>query len=303
MTELEVAGRLVPVSSLDRVLWPLTGMTKADLARYYLSVASVLLPHLVDRPLTLRRFPEGVGGPQFFQTRTPPHPPWLRTATLSYPRTGKTFEAPVIDDLAGLVWAVNLSAIELHPFLGTVTDLAAPTAMVLDLDPGAPAGLREVATVALLLRAELEAIGLTGYPKSSGGKGIHVYVPARDADYGQTKALARSLAAGLSAERPDLVVNRMTKNLRVGRVLVDWSQNDPGKSTVAPWSLRGHPVPTVSEPVTWREVEQAAAHGQRLPDALADVGRRLDEHGDLFAPVLTQGQPLAEALARLRPTG
>jgi bifunctional non-homologous end joining protein LigD len=181
VTELEVEGRRVPVSSLERVLWPLTGMTKADLAGYYLWVAPVLLPHLVSRPLTLHRFPEGVDGPHFFQTRTPAHPPWLRTATLSYPRTGKTFEAPVIDDLAGLVWAVNLSAIELHPFLATVDDLASPTAMVLDLDPGAPAGLRAAAAVAVLLRAELDRLDLVGYPKTSGGKGIHVYVPVTDA--------------------------------------------------------------------------------------------------------------------------
>lgn len=294
VVSVEVAGRVLQVSSLDRVLWPRTGTTKAQLLEYYLSVAPVLLPHLVDRPLTLHRYPEGVGGPHFFQTRTPPHPDWLRTVTLSYPRTGKTFDTPVIDDLAGLVWAVNLTTLELHPFLGTVAALDAPTAMVLDLDPGPPAAMLQACAVALLLRAALDRRGLASYPKTSGGKGLHVYVPVQDATYQATKALARSLARELATRHPDLVVDRMTKALRTGRVLVDWSQNDPGKSTVAPWSARGSAVPTVSAPVTWREVERAVAGGDpsALGVTLADVARRLDQHGDLFAAVLAGGQHL-----------
>jgi bifunctional non-homologous end joining protein LigD len=292
-TTVEVAGRRLQVSSLDRVLWPATGTTKAELLQHYLAVAPLLLPHLAGRPLTLHRYPQGVGGPHFFQTRTPPHPPWLRTATLSYPRTGKTFEAPVIDDLAGLVWAVNLTAVELHPFLSRLPDLAGPTALVLDLDPGAPAGLLEACRVALLLRAELHALGLVSWPKTSGGKGLHVYVPVTGATYEQTKSLARRLAGRLAEMHPDLVVERMTKALRAGKVLVDWSQNDAGKSTVAPWSVRGQPVPTVSMPVSWDEVEeavrlQAVAH---LVFDLADVPGPA-AHGDAFAPVLAGGQAL-----------
>jgi bifunctional non-homologous end joining protein LigD len=291
---VEVAGRRLQLSSLDRVLWPQTGTTKAELLEHYLAVAPLLLPHVAGRPITLHRFPEGVGGPHFFQTRTPPHPEWLRTVTLSYPRTGKTFEAAVIDDLAGLVWAVNLTTVELHPFLGTVDDLAAPTALVLDLDPGPPAGLLEAAGVALLLRAELRLLGLTAYPKTSGGKGIHLHVPVLDATYDQTKTLARRLARELTQRRPELVVDRMTKSLRPGKVLIDWSQNDPGKSTVAPWSARGYAHPTVSVPVTWNEVEQAVrdADPRSLRVLLADVPTRVAEHGDPFALVLTCPQRL-----------
>ena len=294
-TTVEVAGRRLQVSSLDRVLWPATGTTKAELLQHYLAVAPLLLPHLAGRPLTLHRYPQGTAGPHFFQTRTPPHPPWLRTATLSYPRTGKTFEAPVVDDLAGLVWAVNLTTVELHPFLSRLPDLARPTALVLDLDPGAPAGLLEACRVALLLRAELDALGLLSWPKTSGGKGLHVYVPVVGASYAQTKSLARRLAHDLAQAHPDLVVERMTKAVRGGKVLVDWSQNDPGKSTVAPWSVRGQPVPTVSMPVAWDEVEdavrrQTAAH---LVFGLADVLARAAQ-GDAFEPVLTGGQTLPE---------
>lgn len=291
---VEVSGRTLQVSSLDRVLWPRTGTTKAELLEYYLSVAPVLLPHLADRPVTLHRFPDGVDGPHFFQTRTPPHPDWIRTVTLSYPRTGKTFEAPVVDDPPSLVWAVNLTTLEFHPFLGTVARLDAPTAMVLDLDPGLPAGMLQACEVALLLRAELDRRGLASYPKTSGGKGLHVFVPVQDATYDATKGLARALAAALAARRHELVVDRMTKALRTGRVLVDWSQNDPGKSTVAPWSARGFATPTVSAPVTWREVERAVERGDPRPLVvlLGDVPRRLDEHGDLFAPVLGGEQTL-----------
>jgi bifunctional non-homologous end joining protein LigD len=291
---VEVDGRQLQVSSLDRVLWPATGTTKAELLEHYLAVAPQLLPHLIDRPLTLHRFPQGVGGPHFFQTRTPPHPPWLRTVTLSYPRTGKTFEAPVVDDTAGLVWAVNLTTIEFHPFLGTTEHLDAPSVMVLDLDPGPPAGLLEACRVGLLLRAELDTLDVVSYPKTSGGKGLHVYVPVRGVTYERTKALARQLAGVLAARHPDLVVDRMTKSLRVGKVLVDWSQNDAGKSTVAPWSVRGQPFPTVSMPIVWEEVEEAvsARDPRRLTFTMTDVPHRVAEQGDLFAPVLTSGRAL-----------
>lgn len=291
---VDVDGRLVAVSSLDRVLWPATGTTKAELLEHYLRVAPVLLPHLRDRPVTLHRFPTGVTGRHFFQTRTPPHPEWLRTVTLTYERTGKTFDAPVIDDLAGLVWAVNLTSVELHPFLGTTQALARPTALVLDLDPGPPAGMLQACEVGLLLRDELAALGLVAYPKTSGGKGLHVYVPVRGVTYDDTKLLARRLAQALAQRRPDLVVDRMTKALRAGRVLVDWSQNDAGKSTVAPWSARGHALPTVSVPVAWAEVEDAVTSRDPRPllFLLTDVPRRIAEHGDLFTPVLAQPQQL-----------
>jgi bifunctional non-homologous end joining protein LigD len=293
---VEVDGRELALSSLDRVLWPRTGTTKAELLDYYLSVAPVLLPHLRDRPVTLHRYPSGVGGPHFFQTRTPPRPGWVRTVTLAYPRTGKVFDAPVLDDTAALVWALNLTTLEFHPFLGTTQALDVPTAMVLDLDPGPPAGTVHACAVALMLRTELEQLGLESYPKSSGGKGVHVYVPLAEATYTATKKLARELARALATRHPDVVVDKMAKSLRTGRVLVDWSQNDPGKSTVAAWSTRGGPTPTVSAPVRWRDVERVVANDDASPLHLGldDARRHLEENGDLFSPVLTPRQRLRQ---------
>jgi bifunctional non-homologous end joining protein LigD len=283
---VDVEGRVVHVSSLERVLWPQTGTTKAHLLEYYLQVAPLLLPHLADRPVTLHRYPTGVTGKHFFQTRTPPHPEWVRTVTLSYERTGKTFEAPVVDDLASLVWAVNLTTIEFHPFLARTGSLDRPTALVLDLDPGLPATIVRACEVGLLLRAELEARGLAAYPKTSGGKGLHLFAPM-SGTYDETKAIARELARELAARVPDLVVDRMTKSLRTGRVLVDWSQNDPGKSTVAPWSVRGLSIPTVSAPVTWDEVEAVvlSRDPRTLLFGLDAIPSRIEAYGDLFAPL------------------
>ncbi len=280
----EVAGRAVRLSSLDRVMWP-SGTTKGEVVDYYVHVGDVLLPHLAGRPLTLHRFPGGVTGPHFYQTRCPPHPAWLRTATLSYPRTGKTFEAPVIDDLAGLVWAANLATVEVHPFLGRLPDLGAPTHVVIDLDPGPPAGILDACRVALRVRELLDEAQLTGVPKTTGGKGMHVFVPlGPGATYDATKAWARALARTLAADDPAGVVDVMTRARRAGRVFVDWSQNDAGKSTVAPYSPRaGGAEPAASVPVTWREVEEAVRSGtaRGLPRLLRDVPPRLAELGDL----------------------
>jgi bifunctional non-homologous end joining protein LigD len=292
---VRVGDRDVAVSSLDRVLYPLAGTTKAEVIDYYVRVAPVLLPHLAGRPATLHRFPEGVGGPHFFQTRVPPHPPWVRTAAMHYDRTGKRFESPVVDDLPSLVWAANLSTLEIHPFLGRAERQEVPLVMVFDLDPGPPAGLREAAAVALRIRDLLAAAGLAAWPKSSGAKGVHVYVPLNtDVTYAATKAYAKVVAAALARETPDLVVDRMTRSLRPGKVLVDWSQNDRGKSTVAPYSPRALRAPTVSLPVTWDEVAAVAAGGDVAllvhgPEAAL---ARVAEHGDLFAPVLTTRQSL-----------
>lgn len=273
---LDAGGRRVPVSSLDRVLYPRTGFTKADLIVYYLAVAGALLPYLRGRPLTLHRYPEGMAGPHFFQTRCPPHPPWLRTARLSYPRTGKSFDSPVIDDVAGLVWAGNLAAVELHPFLGRLPGLDRPTDMVFDLDPGAPAGLAQACAVALRVRELLDRAGLAGRPKVSGGKGVHVHAPLpAPAAYAETKAFARGAARTLARQTPDAVVDAMPRQRRAGRVFVDWSQNDPGKSTVAPYSLRGGPVPRVAAPVSWAEIEDAAAGRAALVFSPGDALARL----------------------------
>jgi bifunctional non-homologous end joining protein LigD len=285
---VRVEDRDVNVSSLDRVLYPLTGTTKAEVIDYYVRVAAVLLPHVQGRPVTLHRFPEGVGGPHFFQTRVPPHPEWVRTARMAFERSGKTFDAPVIDDLPSLVWAANLSTIEVHPFLGLAESQEQPRVMVFDLDPGAPAGLREACAVALRVHDFLDRDGLASFAKTSGAKGIHVYVPVGGVTYDTTKAYAKRVATALARETPDLVVDRMTRSLRPGKVLVDWSQNDMGKSTVAPYSLRALRVPTVSMPVPWEDVERGD-----VDDLVYDPARALatvEREGDRFASVLSKVQ-------------
>jgi bifunctional non-homologous end joining protein LigD len=239
--------------------------------------------------VTLHRFPEGVGGPHFFQTRCPPHPDWVRTTTLSYERTGKTFESAVLDDAPSLVWAANLAAIEIHPFLSCAESFAEPTWLVIDLDPGAPAGLVDAADVALLARERLAVAGLSPVVKTSGGKGMHVYARLPSgATYDDSKRLARTLAQSLAESMPERVVTTMARSRRPGRVLVDWSQNDAGKSTVAPYSLRGFSRPTVSTPVDWAEVEEVARSrdATQLCFTPADVLERVTEYGDLFAGAL-----------------
>ena len=283
------------MSSLDRVLWPEIGFTKAHMLDYYLRVAPVLLPHVEGRPLTLHRFPEGVGGPHFFQTRTPPHPDWLRVQAMHTFTSGKHVEAPVIDDLRGLVWAVHLTTIELHPFLARADRLERPDRVVFDLDPGAPAELLDACRVALSLREGLDGLGLRSHPKTSGAKGLHVHVPIEPVHpWAATKAFARAVAGLLTRGDPDRVVDRMPKAARAGRVFVDWSQNDPGKSTVAPYSLRGLALPTVATPVSWEEVEAAVDAGSADglwfgPD---DVLDRVEGLGDLMAPALEATQRL-----------
>ncbi len=294
--EVEVAGRVLKLSRLDRVLWPGTGLTKGWLVTYYARVAPVLLPHLGGHPVTLHRFPEGIGGEHFYQTRVPPHPEWLRTVTMRPPRTGKVFDVAVLDDVAGLVWASNLSTIELHPYLGRAEALEEPRFVVFDLDPGAGAGVLHCCQVALWLRAVLGDLGLEAFPKTSGVKGLHVYVPLNGGHtYEETKAFARALAALLAKAHPDHVVDTMARARRAGKVLVDWSQNDAGKSTVAPYSLRGLSLPTASVPLAWDEVESALLSGdpRSLTFLAEDALRRIDRHGDPFAPVATLEQRLS----------
>jgi bifunctional non-homologous end joining protein LigD len=291
---MAVGDRSVRVSSLERVLFPHAPFTKGDLIAYYLDVADVLLPHVRGRPLTLHRYPDGVDGRHFYQTRCPPHPAWIRTVVMHFPRTRKTFEAPVVDDAAGLVWAGNLATVELHPFLGSVDDLDRPLGLVFDLDPGRPAGLTDACAVALDLSGMLADVGLRSWPKTSGMKGLHVHVPLNTAvTYDETKSFARSLAAVLAHRNPDRVVDRMTRTIRAGKVFVDWSQNDAGKSTVAPYSLRGLRAPSAAMPLTWDEVRLwAAGVGRYAVFGPAEVRARLDQHGDLLAPLSTVRQRL-----------
>ena len=258
MTEVEVDGRRVVLSNLDKVLWPRLGLTKGWLIEYYTRVAPLLLPHLRDRPVTLHRFPDGVDGVHWYETRAPAHPPWVRTVTFDMRRSGKVFPVCVLDDLASLVWAAQLGTVELHPYLGTADALDRPTAAVFDLDPGPGTTVIDCCAVALRIRQVLDDLGLAAWPKTSGWTGLHVCVPLEDdVGFDETKALARSVADLLERERPDAVTSVMTRSKRTGKVFVDWSQNDAGKSTVAPYSLRGLPYPTVSMPISWKTVEEA----------------------------------------------
>ena len=294
---LDVEGRPVRLTNLAKVLWPARGIPKATLIDYYVRVAPVLLPHIAGHPLTLHRFPDGVDGPHWYETRAPAHPEWVRTHPMGF-RSGKDVRAPVVDDLPSLVWAANAGAIELHPFLAPAQDLDHPTGMVFDLDPGDGVDVATVCLVALAIRSLLVDAGLDPLVKVSGVKGLHVWVPLASgagASYAETKAFARAVAARLRAAAPERVTDRMVKAERRGRVFIDWSQNDPGKSTVAPYSLRGLVLPTVSLPVTWDEVEAVAtgaAPTSSLVFVLDEVDQRLGDVGDLWSRDAHPGQAL-----------
>ncbi len=294
--EVAVEGRSLSLSNLDKVLYPLDRFTKADVIDYYVRVSPVLLPHLRGRPITTRVFPEGVRGLSFFEKNCPAwRPDWVRTEPVWSESGRRTISFCLIDDLPTLVWAANLAKLELHPSLSVVPRLDRPTVVVFDLDPGLPAGLVECARVALLVRLTLDGLGLASFPKTTGSKGLQVYVPLHtEVDYGRTKSFARAIAVGLEATEPRLVVSRMAKSLRAGKVFVDWSQNDAHKTTVAVYSLRARERPTASTPVTWEEVERCAR--RRDPRALeftaAETLSRVERHGDLFAPVLSLRQRL-----------
>ena len=293
--EVELDGRILRLSSLDKVLWPEAGFSKADMIDFYARVAPALLPQIAGRPLTLRRFPEGVDGLNWYQTQCPRgHPSWVRTQPLPN-RKGGVHRFCLVNDLPSLVWAANLGSIELHPLLAYGERPDEPAAVVFDLDPGAPADVVDCCRVAISIRDVLDHLGLASFPKTSGSVRLHVYVPLNSShSYGATKAFVRALARRLAAEHPNLVVDNARRSLRRGKVLVDWLQNSPTRSTVAAYSLRAVPWPTVSTPVSWDEVEGALAAGR--PELLtfepADVLRRLDRLGDLFRPVLELEQTL-----------
>lgn len=275
------------------MLWPVAGWTKGEAIDYYARVAETLLPHLRGRPLTLVRFPNGVDAQRFYEKRAPKGAPdWVKTARVGFDRAGE-IDFVVCDERATLVWLAQLAALELHPSLSLARSMEMPTAMVFDLDPGQPATIRECCAVGLLVRDLFESIGLESFAKTSGSKGLQVYVPLnRRATYETTKPFAQAVAQALERARPELVVSRMTKNLRVGKVLVDWSQNTRSKTTVAVYSLRARERPTVSTPVTWEEVGAGAAGESELRFEAADVLTRIERQGDLFAPVLELEQTL-----------
>ncbi len=304
---VDVGGRAVGLTNLDKVLYPETGTTKGEVIDYYTRVAPVLLPHLADRPLTRKRWPDGVEADSFFEKNVPRGAPdWVRTAELPTPGSTKdreTIDFVVADDLATLVWLGNLAVLELHvPQWKIRPDGTAglPDRLVVDLDPGVPATVVHCAQVALLLAEELAGDGVVSYPKTSGSKGLQMYAGLDgSADDAQVSAYARALAQRLEKKHPKLVVSRMDRVLRRGKVFVDWSQNNAAKTTVAPYSLRGREVPSASTPLTWDEVERAARSTARsrlpLRFGIDDVLDRVDEHGDLLEPLLEDAHRLPAA--------
>jgi len=278
------------------VLWPASGFTKGAAIDYYARVADVILPHLEGRPITLVRFPDGVEAERFFEKRCPSHaPPWVRTARVRMGKAGD-IDFCLCNDRPTLIWLAQLAALELHPSLSRARAMERPTVAAFDLDPGAPAAIRECCRVALRLRDMFHGLGLECFPKTSGSKGIQVYVPLNTkVTYEETKGFARAVARALERDDPELVTSKMAKRERPGRVFVDWSQNDRAKTTVAAYSLRCRERPTVSTPLEWDEVRSGARHGAKLRFEAPDVLRRIERKGDLFAPVLELEQRLPRA--------
>jgi bifunctional non-homologous end joining protein LigD len=297
--EIEVGGRRLPIRNLDRVVFPRAGTTKAQLLDYYVRVGDAMLPHLRDRLLHMHRYPEGVEGPRFWQKGCPEHrPEWVSTVPVWSRDKRADIEFCVVNELATLLWAVNLGSIELHTSLHTREDLHRPTVLAFDLDPGEGVDVLGCGEVALRLRDFLAGVGLRALVKTSGSKGLQVYVPLNsDVTYAQTKPVAKTIAEVLEAQWPERVVSRMARALRAGKVLIDWSQNTEHKSMVCVYSVRAKTRPTVSTPVTWAEVEEAVDGGDpgSLVFEMGDVLERVAAHGDLFADVLVLRQSLGAA--------
>lgn len=288
-SEVTVGGRRLALSNLDKVLWPATGFTKGQMIDYYARIAPVMVAHLAGRAITLRRWPNGVDGGSFFEKNCPSHrPDWLPTVEMGGIRYCN------LDEEAAVVWTANLAAIELHPTLAAAPDLGVPTFVVFDLDPGPPADVVTCGRVALLVKDILDRLGLRAWPKTSGSKGLQLYLPTGTQDYTATRGFAQAVALLLERAHPDLVVSSQEKAIRTGKVLVDWGQNASSKTTVGVYSLRARDEPGVSTPVTWEEVTTAvdrsdAATLRFSPSAVLD---RVDALGDLMAPVLRTTQEL-----------
>jgi bifunctional non-homologous end joining protein LigD len=302
-TVVEVDGHELSLSNLDKVLYPEVGFTKAEVIDYYRRIAPVMVPHLAGRPITLKRYPNGVDAPFFFEKNCPSHhPEWVRTVDIESTgrRSGRNrtelIHYCLIESTAHLVWTANLAALELHPGLQTADDLGRPTWVVFDLDPGPGTDETTCGRVALMIRQILEHLGLESAVKTSGSKGLQLYVPlnTRGVGFDDTRDFALALGQMLEREDPALVTTNMAKEQRPGRIFVDWSQNTFTKTTIAVYSLRARPRPTVSTPLAWGEVE--AAVEQERPELLRfDAGqvlRRVDEGGDLFEALLGTKQKL-----------
>jgi bifunctional non-homologous end joining protein LigD len=296
---IEIEGRSITISNPDKVFYPKSGFTKGQVLDYYIRIAPVLLPHLADHPLTLKRYPEGVSGLHFYEKNCPAYRPhWMKTAKIWSEGNRRYMDYCVASDLAALVWLVNLADLELHTSLSKAPEINTPTVVAFDLDPGPPAGLVQCCQVALWIKEIFSGLRLQVFPKTSGGKGLQVYVPLNTAvTYEQTKPFAKAAARLLEMRYPGQVVSDMKKSLRSGKVLVDWSQNDAHKTTVCVYSLRAQERPTVSMPVTWRELETCLEN--RDPNSLVFLSNqaleRVEKVGDLFEPVLSVQQTLPPA--------
>jgi bifunctional non-homologous end joining protein LigD len=293
-----IGSRKVRLTNLDKVLYPKTKTTKAEVIDYYARVADVIIPHLRGRPLSLRRFPEGVGKPEtsFFEKNCPKHrPEWVKTTPIYVDRRAGEIDFCMCENRPTLVWMAQLAALELHPSLSKATRMEQPTVLAFDLDPGAPAALCECCKVALRIREIFDAFGLEGFPKVSGGKGLQLYFPLNTrVTYEQTSPFAKAMAQLLEKQTPKEVVSKMAKADRRGKVFVDWSQNHQKKTTIGVYSLRARERPTASMPVTWREVERTAKGGspEKLRFEIPAAIKRIEKEGDLFEPVLKLRQKL-----------
>ncbi|MEU7578191.1 non-homologous end-joining DNA ligase [Streptomyces sp. NPDC041068] len=293
----EVEGRRLALSNLEKVLYPASGFTKGELLHYYASTAGALLPHLSDRPVSFLRYPDGPDGQRFFTKNVPPGTPeWVRTAEV--PRSDKTARQILVQDLPSLMWAANLVT-EFHTPQWRADAPKYADRLVLDLDPGPPATVVECCRAALHLRERMTADGLHAYAKTSGSKGLHLLVPLEPTPCERVTGYAKELAVEAERELPALVVHRMTRSLRPGKVFVDFSQNAAAKTTATPYTLRARPEPTVSTPVTWEEIEDCADPGQLVFTA-DDIAPRLRRHGDLLAPLFDPdlARPLPARAAR-----
>jgi len=304
---VEIEGKHLSLTNLDKVLYPATGFTKGQVIDYYARIAPVLLPHLKDHPLTLKRYPGGVDEEYFFEKNATKHrPDWVKTAPIWSEGNQRNVNYILANDLPTLVWIANLAAIELHPSLSLAKNIASPRSMVFDLDPGAPANIVQCCQVGMWLRDIFDHFGLQSFPKTSGSKGLQIYVPLNSpTSYEVTKPFAHALARLLENEHRDLVVSDMKKQLRVGKIFVDWSQNDQHKTTISVYSLRAREHPTVSTPVKWEEVEQALTKKDAtlLVFEASQVLDRVQKMGDLFEPVLKLKQKLPKlaGIAEIEP--
>ena len=302
---IEIQGRELKLSNLHKVLYPVTGFTKKDVIDYYVRIAPAILPHISGRALTRKRYPDGVDAEPFFEKNAPMHKPdWVKTAPIWSEGGRRTVHYILANDVATLVWLANLAAIELHPSLALAKDIKCPNLMVYDLDPGPPANIVQCCQVAMWLREIFEHLGLQSFPKTSGSKGLQLYVPLHTpTTFDATKLFARALAQVLEQDHPEHVVSDMKKTLRTGKVFVDWSQNDEHKTTVAVYSLRAREHPTVSTPVTWDEVERCLKKkdaGLLVFESFQTIAR-FEKQGDLFEPVLRLKQKLPDLQAATAP--